>query len=107
MHHNDTDGLSSGTILPKAFENAGYTVERYSLEKPYPQVLHKLFTRKGETIVLADFAGKIAPLLSKLNEQKNLVIILDHHPAEMVNDAKVFLLDGELFGLKGYTGCHI
>lgn len=101
LHHNDTDGLSSGTILLNAFENAGYRVERYSLEKPYPQVLEKLCARKGEIIVCADFAGKIAPLLSKLNEQKNLVIILDHHPAERVNDEKVFLLDGELFGLQG------
>lgn len=101
LHHNDTDGLSSGTILLNSFEQVGYEVERYSLEKPYPQVLDQLYTRKGEIIVFADFAGKIAPLISEKNKQKNLVIILDHHPAEGVEDEKVFLLDGELFGLKG------
>src|SRR6056297_2086175 len=75
LHHNDTDGLSSGTILLNAFEHAGYTVERFSLEKPYPQVLEKLFARKGEIIVFADFAGKIAPLIAAKNKQENLVII--------------------------------
>ena len=101
LHHNDTDGLSSGTILLNVFEKIGYTVERFSLEKPYPQVLDKLFARSGEIIVLADFAGKIAPLISEKNGQKNLVIILDHHPPESVDDERVHLLDGELFGLKG------
>jgi len=101
LHHNDTDGLSSGTILLNVFEKIGFTVERFSLEKPYPQVLDKLFARSGEIIVLADFAGKIAPLISEKNKQKNLVIILDHHPAERVIDERVYLLDGELFGLKG------
>ncbi len=101
LHHNDTDGLTSGSILLNAFEHAGYAVERYSLEKPYPQVLEKLFTRKGEIIVFADFAGKIAPLIAAKNKQENLVLILDHHPAERVRDEMVFLLDGELYGLKG------
>ena len=33
FHHNDTDGLSSGTILLGAFTDAGYDVARFSLEK--------------------------------------------------------------------------
>ena len=34
LHHNDSDGLTSGAILLKAFGRAGYDVKRYSLEKP-------------------------------------------------------------------------
>ncbi len=36
FHHNDSDGLSSGAILTRAFERAGYGVHRFCLEKPYP-----------------------------------------------------------------------
>ena len=42
LHHNDSDGLTSGSILLRAFSRAGYSVSRFSLEKPYPAVLEKL-----------------------------------------------------------------
>lgn len=101
FHHNDTDGLSSGTILLNAFTLIGYETSRFSLEKPYPQVLEKILTKKNQIIIFADFAGRIAPLISKINDGNNFVIILDHHPAESVNDQSVLNLDGELYGLKG------
>lgn len=101
FHHNDTDGLSSGTILLNAFDQIGYRISRFSLEKPYPEVLEKILNNKDQIIVFTDFAGKIAPLISELNKGNNLVIILDHHPAEKVDDESVFNLDGELYGLKG------
>ena len=103
LHHNDSDGLTSGAILLKAFQREGYDVKRFSLEKPYPDVLKKLFNdNSGKIIVFADFAGKIAPMLSEFNKGKNLVLVLDHHRAEAVeNDDTVLNLDPELFGLKG------
>jgi len=101
FHHNDTDGLSSGTILLSTFKKIGFRVTRLSLEKPYPQVLEQILSGKNQIIVFADFAGKIAPIISNLNKRRNLVIILDHHPAEAVIDDMVLNLDGELFGLKG------
>ncbi len=101
FHHNDTDGLSSGTILISAFKSSGFEVSRFSLEKPYPQVLNKIFSSSGQILIFADFAGKIAPLISMLNKGRNLVLIIDHHPAEEIDDPAVFNLDGELFGLKG------
>jgi len=101
FHHNDTDGLSSGTILLSAFEEVGYEVSRFSLEKPYPQILEKVLAKSNQIIIFADFAGRIAPLISRLNQKKNFVIILDHHPAEAVEDTEVVNLDAELFGLKG------
>jgi len=101
FHHNDSDGLSSGTILTRAFERQGFKVQRFCLEKPYPAVLRKVYEQEGKILVFADFAGRIAPLLSELNKGRNLTLILDHHVAEASTDPKVHNLDPDLYGLKG------
>jgi len=101
FHHNDADGLTSGAILTRAFERKGYAVSRCALEKPYPALLRRVFEQKGKLFVFADFAGRIAPLLSELNHGRNLVLILDHHTAFEATDTKVYNLDPDLFGLKG------
>lgn len=101
FHHNDSDGLTSGAILTRAFERQGYQVKRFCLEKPYPAVLRKVFEQEGRLLVFADFAGRIAPLLSELNKGRNLTLILDHHVAEASTDPRVINLDPDLFGLKG------
>jgi hypothetical protein len=101
FHHNDSDGLTSGAILTRAFERQGYTVRRFCLEKPYPKVLNKVFEQEGSLLIFADFAGRIAPLLSELNKGRNLTLILDHHVAEPSTEPRVINLDPDLFGLKG------
>lgn len=101
FHHNDADGLTSGAILTRAFEREGFKVQRFCLEKPYPAVLRKVFEQEGKLLVFADFAGRIAPLLSDLNRGRNLTLILDHHVAEASTDPMVHNLDPDLFGLKG------
>jgi len=101
FHHNDSDGLSSGAILTRAFERQGFRVNRFCLEKPYPAVLRQVYEQEGSIIVFADFAGRIAPLLSELNKGRNLTLILDHHVAEPSTDPRVYNLDPDLFGLKG------
>jgi single-stranded-DNA-specific exonuclease len=101
FHHNDADGLCSGAILTRAFERAGFEVHRFCLEKPYPEVLEKIYEQKGAVLVFADFAGRIAPILSNMNKGRNLTLILDHHVAEAPTDPRVHNLDPELYGLKG------
>jgi single-stranded-DNA-specific exonuclease len=101
FHHNDSDGLTSGAILTRAFERQGFKVQPFCLEKPYPAVLRKVYEQEGKLLVFADFAGRIAPLLSELNHGRNLTLILDHHVAEASTDPKVHNLDPDLFGLKG------
>jgi single-stranded-DNA-specific exonuclease len=101
FHHNDSDGLTSGAILTRAFERQGFDVRRFCLEKPYPAVLRKVYEQEGKLLVFADFAGRIAPLLSELNKGRNLTLILDHHVAETSTDPRVINLDPDLFGLKG------
>jgi single-stranded-DNA-specific exonuclease len=101
FHHNDSDGLSSGAILTCAFERQGFKVKRFCLEKPYPAVLRKVYEQEGSILIFADFAGRIAPLLSELNKGRNLTLILDHHVAEASTDPRVHNLDPDLHGLKG------
>ena len=101
FHHNDTDGLTSGAILQTALRRAGYQVTRIALEKPYPQVLEQILQPEGQIVIFADFAGKIAPLISEMNGERNIVLILDHHPAEASPSLRVLNLDGDLHGLKG------
>ena len=101
FHHNDSDGLTSGAILTKAFTRAGFRVQRSCLEKPYPKLLRKVYEQTGALILFADFAGRIAPMLSDLNQSRNLTLILDHHVAEASTDPLVHNLDPDLFGLKG------
>jgi len=101
FHHNDSDGLSSGAILTRAFQRDGFKVHRFCLEKPYPALLQKVYEQEGEIIIFADFAGRIAPMLSDLNRGRNLTLILDHHVAEAATDPRVHNLDPDLYGLKG------
>jgi len=101
FHHNDADGLTSGAILTRAFERQGFKVHRFCLEKPYPAVLKKVYEQEGRILIFADFAGRIAPLLSELNMGRNLTLILDHHVAEASTVPRVHNLDPDLFGLKG------
>ncbi len=100
-HHNDSDGLSSGAILKTAFSRMNKEVKNICLEKPYPYVLRHLLKGQDQVVVFADFAGRAAPTLSEINQGRNLVIILDHHVAEDVDDSMVFNLDPELYGVKG------
>ena len=101
FHHNDADGLSSGAILTRTFERQGFEIQRLCLEKPYPQLLQKIFASKGALNVFTDIAGRIAPLISDLNKGRNLTLILDHHVANPATDPQVHNLDPDLFGLKG------
>ena len=101
FHHNDADGLSSAAILTCALGRAGYRFERCCLEKPYPPVIEKIFQDSEQILIFADFAGQIAPLLTKANRGRNLVLILDHHPALPSQDPLVLNLDPHLFGFRG------
>lgn len=101
FHHNDADGLSSGAILTRAFEREGFEIRRFCLEKTYPDVLKSIFDREGRIVVFTDFAGRIAPMISRLNKSRNLTLILDHHVAEAATDPKVYNINPDLYGFKG------
>ena len=54
-----------------------------------PAALEKVYEQEGKILVFADFAGRIAPLLSALNQGRNLTLIPDHHVAEASTDPRV------------------
>jgi hypothetical protein len=60
-----------------------------------------VYEQEGRILIFADFAGRIAPMLSELNRGRNLTLILDHHVAEASTDPRVHNLDPDLYGLKG------
>jgi single-stranded-DNA-specific exonuclease len=47
FHHNDADGLTSASIVTRAFERQGRAVRRCALEKPYPAVLERILAGEG------------------------------------------------------------
>ena len=94
-------GLVQAPYSPAHLKGKDLQVKRFCLEKPYPAVLRKVYEQEGSILVFADFAGRIAPLLSELNKGRNLTLILDHHVAEASTDPRVHNLDPDLYGLKG------
>jgi hypothetical protein len=101
FHHNDADGLSCAAILSTALLRRKIGVQRYCLEKPYPEVLRQVFEQEGRLLIFADFAGRIASWIAELNQTRNLVLILDHHAAQPVMASDLHHLNPELYGLKG------
>ena len=90
FHHNDSDGLSSGAILTRAFERAGFEIRRFSLEKPYPALLKKVYEQEGGLIVFADFAGRIAhtgPAMAGSDDKFGA-------PGHGTDDGQIVLTDG-------------
>lgn len=101
IHHDDGDGLSSAAIVKATAERKGYKVNSLCLEKVYPEVIESLHRDKGKIIIYADIGSSHGDLISKYNEGRNLVIILDHHNPQVAEDSKVHDLNPEYYGLRG------
>jgi len=100
LHHNDADGISSGYILDQIFKKKNYNVYRICLEKPYPKVIKSIHKNKG-LIVYADFGSRMAPIISRLNNKKNLVLILDHHKPTKIKDKSIISINPMFHDIKG------
>lgn len=109
LHHNDTDGLSSGAILGKAFERLQVPQYRYCLEKPYPEVVRTLLAERdlpAETLVVfADFASGMLPTIAETNVHQRPVLVLDHHTITSVADERITVLNPRAFGVSGDRAC--
>ena len=64
VHHNDTDGLSSGAILFLALQALGCKVETLCLEKTYPTAMEAIKEKcqrcNIKILLITDFASGIA-----------------------------------------------
>lgn len=110
LHHNDSDGLTSGAILSSALERAGFNLVRYCLEKPYPKVLKKILAGKlnpGKTLLLfTDFGSGMLSEIIRLKPQESYVMVLDHHGIEPnIQDEKLSILNPLLYGIDGSSAC--
>ncbi len=104
VHHNDGDGITSGTILKTALERAGWRVNPVAVEKLYTQVLEMIFARFDIPIFFADVGGGAIPEMADLNKNQTPVVVLDHHHTDAPGDiaeAAIYNLCSEAFGISG------
>jgi glycerol-3-phosphate dehydrogenase len=104
VHHNDGDGITSGTILKTALQRAGWQVEAVAVEKLYTQVLEMIFARYKIPIFFADVGGGAIPEMAGLNTSRTPVVVLDHHHTEAKGDiveSDIYNLCSERFGISG------
>lgn len=105
LHHNDTDGLCSGAIINKALQRRQIDVRRFSLEKPYPEALQKIFDgqliAEGQLVVFADFGSGMLDQISGINKGRYKILVLDHHDVCEINDPTVFVLNPLEHGYSG------
>lgn len=105
LHHNDADGLTSGAILERAFTRFGARVHRYSLEKPYPVVVRRLFSQYADQrsvlLVIADFGSGMLSHFREGNPHGHPVLVLDHHAISPIEDEHIFLVNPLMSGLSG------
>lgn len=101
ISHDDADGLCSASITIESLRRKGIEVNFLCLEKIYPEVLEKIHESRGKLIFYCDIGSSHSDLISRLNNSKNVVIILDHHEPASLSDEKVFDLNLERFGFLG------
>jgi len=104
VHHDDADGVTAGALLKLALEGR-FLTRTICLEKTYPQIVKKLQTQGKEPIIYVDLGSPHAPLISKLNETRRTIIIIDHHDLELSNEVgeEVMILNPETHGVDGET----
>lgn len=105
IHHNDTDGLTSGAILERACERLSIPRRRYVLEKPYTEalslILDQPFGLSRVAVVLADFGSGMLELLEAINAQRHDLFVLDHHAVKRSTANSVRLLNPREWGISG------
>jgi single-stranded DNA-specific DHH superfamily exonuclease len=101
VHHNDADGICAGTILYKSFSALGMKPGMVCIEKVHPAIIEKIHAREDSLIVYTDLGGLAGDIIRDMDAGRNLVLILDHHPAKEVSGEKILVIDSELFGVSG------
>ena len=113
VHHDDADGLASAAATKTALEGLGLRVKLICLEKLFPSLVRALHSGSGQAIFYCDIGSPHADLISKMNEGRNLTVILDHHDPRPASDPTVLDLNLEHAGLRGEedfsgsTACYL
>ena len=104
IHHNDTDGLSAGSILTSCFERMNTPLHRYAIEVLHPLSLKALFDQEdpseNDLMVFTDLGSGSLKQISSLNKNNASILVIDHHNAEdSIEDIQ--LINCTQFGLEG------
>ena len=101
VHHGDADGVSAAAIVILALERQGWKTERVCLEKLFPEVLDRIHSREVGAIMYVDLGSPHVDCISKANQGRKLVVILDHHDPTATQDPSILNLNPELWGING------
>ena len=81
VHHNDTDGITSGAILRKSLMRAGFAVENIPVERVHPSFLPAIHIPGRRLILYADLGGQAADVISRhIPEDSRVIVIGEHEP---------------------------
>jgi single-stranded-DNA-specific exonuclease len=101
IHHNDTDGVSSGAILKAALQREGFQTENIPIERVHPSFLPKIHTPDRSLIFYADLGSQAAGMISRETREGSSVIILDHHPPFQKAFPNLVQVNPEIFEIDG------
>lgn len=101
IHHDEADGICSAAIIKKTLENYGFSIKNLCLEKLFPEVIEKLHSKSNFLYIYTDLGSAHVEKISKINEEKNLTIILDHHDTTHCDNPSIYNINPELYGLSG------
>jgi hypothetical protein len=105
IHHNDTDGTTSGAILRQSLMRAGFSVENVPIERVHPAFLPAIH-RPGRRIILyADLGGQSADVIARHILGDSRVIIIDHHLPAAGEFPRLLQVNPECFGIDGDSAC--
>ncbi|MEM4699422.1 MAG: DHH family phosphoesterase [Candidatus Nezhaarchaeales archaeon] len=101
VFHDDADGASSAAIIYASLKKMGISPSLLCLEKAFPEALSLIHKDEGGLVIYTDIGSAHADLIAKLNEDRNLTIILDHHDAQPSPSPYVINLNPELYRVSG------
>jgi len=101
IFHDDADGITSGAIAYETLRRLGCNVNLVCIEKLMTQIINYIHSTEGRIIFYVDIGSPHADKISKVNNSKNLVIILDHHDPSRATDPLVFNINPEFYGMEG------
>ncbi|MEW6335600.1 MAG: DHH family phosphoesterase, partial [Thermodesulfobacteriota bacterium] len=105
VHHNDTDGITSGAILGTALVRAGFSVEHIPIERVHRAFLPAIHRPGRRLILYADLGGQAADSICRHIRGDSRVIIIDHHLPAPGTFPRLEQVNPELFGISGDGEC--
>ncbi len=108
IYHNDTDGLTSGTIMTTALQRIGRQVIPHCMEQIYPVPMAKIYENASGPIIFMDL-GINEPQENFIRQQTRdkPTIIIDHHgifrstPKITIGKDNVFDVNCNKYGIGG------